>query len=98
MSCDMDADKVMEILRTIRDPELGVSLFDLGIVEGVDIGERGVTVFVNFNRTLPHCKSCVPIAWMVIRAILRDMEKALKDAELKYRIVESSSGAVYLEG
>ncbi len=98
MSQIMNPDEVISLLRSIRDPEFGVSIVELGLIERVNVEEKNVTVFVNFNRSLPHCKSCIPLAWMVIRAVLREMERALKGAGIRYRIVESSSGVVYLEG
>ena len=98
MSENIEANGVIELLKKIKDPEFGVSIVELGLVDGLDVEGGCVTVFVNFNRSLPSCKSCVPLAWMVLRAILREMERALKGAGVRYRIVEKSSGVVYLEG
>jgi len=98
MSQAVDADEIVELLKSIKDPEFGVSIVELGLIEGVHVKEKDVTVFVNFNRSLPSCKSCVPLAWMVLRAILREVGRALKRVGLRYRIVERSTGVIYLEG
>lgn len=47
-------DVVREHLKTIFDPELGISIVDLGLIYGVDIGENGHVV-VRMTLTSPAC-------------------------------------------
>ncbi len=46
-------DEVMEFLREVNDPELGINLVDLGLIRGVDVDERSVTV--TYTLTTPAC-------------------------------------------
>jgi len=55
-------------------------------------------VYVNFSEAMPGCKACTPIAWMVVGAIIRRMERALSETGMKYRIVESSTSLIHGEG
>ncbi len=89
----MMAEEVLEKLRKVREPETGESIVDLGIVTGVKVDEE-VTVYVRFN--MPSCKACLPIAWMVVRAILREIDRVL--AGLKYKVVDDLTGEVYWRG
>jgi metal-sulfur cluster biosynthetic enzyme len=46
-------DEVMEYLREVNDPELGINLVDLGLIRGVEVDERSVTV--TYTLTTPAC-------------------------------------------
>ncbi|MBI2724486.1 MAG: DUF59 domain-containing protein [Chloroflexi bacterium] len=45
---------VMERLKDVFDPEIHMSIVELGLVYGVDIGDDG-TVIVNYTLTSPGC-------------------------------------------
>jgi len=49
----LQEDVVRENLRTVTDPELGVSIVDLGLVYGIDIEDANVTV--RMTLTSPAC-------------------------------------------
>lgn len=53
--------KVVEVLRTVYDPEIPVNVYDLGLVYGVDVDEEG-RVNVQMTLTAPGC----PMAGMVL--------------------------------
>jgi metal-sulfur cluster biosynthetic enzyme len=46
-------DEVLEYLREVNDPELGINLVDLGLIRDVDVDERSVTV--TYTLTTPAC-------------------------------------------
>jgi metal-sulfur cluster biosynthetic enzyme len=46
-------DQVMEALRNVHDPELGINIVDLGLVYGVDIS--GDTVHITYTLTTMGC-------------------------------------------
>lgn len=46
-------DEVMECLREVNDPELGINLVDLGLIRGVDVEDKKVTV--TYTLTTPAC-------------------------------------------
>ena len=79
---------VIEILKRVKEPSTETNIIELGIVERIEVGEEGYTIYVNFSKFMPSCKSCVPIAWLIARAILREMKRVLDEEEIKYKIVE----------
>jgi metal-sulfur cluster biosynthetic enzyme len=46
-------DEVIEFLREVNDPELGINLVDLGLIRGVEVDDRSVTV--TYTLTTPAC-------------------------------------------
>lgn len=68
MTEDPRTARVVEALRSVLDPELGVSVVDLGLVYGIAIdGDR---VRVSLTMTSPAC----PMAELVVR----DAEEAVR--------------------
>lgn len=94
----VDSNHILKLLRKVRDPQFEESIVDLGLISRIEIHEGVAIISVNFNRSLPSCKSCVPMAWMVLRAILREMERVLKKEGIRYRIIENDSDILYAEG
>ena len=74
-----DRDDIIEILRSIKDPETGMSIFELGLVRVVDYDEkeRCMIVRIDFKRRLPACAGCVPLAWSVQKGITDELSKRL---------------------
>lgn len=46
-------DEVREALRDVQDPELMMSMVDLGLIYGIDVADQDVTVTMTF--TSPMC-------------------------------------------
>ena len=76
-------EQVVEALRNVHDPELGINIVDLGLVYGVDIDAD--TVHVSYTLTTMGC----PIGPMIeaeIKAFLSNVEGVHEvDAELVLR-------------
>jgi metal-sulfur cluster biosynthetic enzyme len=49
-----ETDEVLEALRDVVDPELGINVVDLGLVYGVDLGEDGVAT-IDMTLTSAAC-------------------------------------------
>lgn len=47
-------DRVVEALRTVFDPEIPVNIYDLGLIYGIEVNERG-EVDVTMTLTAPNC-------------------------------------------
>jgi len=63
---------VMERLKTVMDPELNVSIVDLGLVYGVRVEERGKKqkqIIVEMTLTTPGCPLAPVINRMVKEAV-----------------------------
>ncbi len=63
---------VIEVLKTVVDPEVGISVIDLGLVYDVNVVDER-KVFVNMTLTTPGC----PMA----QVIAKDAERALSTIE-----------------
>lgn len=48
------AERVVEVLRTVYDPEIPVNIHELGLIYGVDVTPEGV-VTVRMTLTTPMC-------------------------------------------
>lgn len=65
---------VLDALKNVEDPELGMNIVDLGLVYGVELDEDTGHIHVELTLTSPGC----PLGPEIIRAIKREL-KALDD-------------------
>lgn len=54
MKADMIEAEVIEVLRTVYDPEIPVNIYDLGLIYDVDVDDEGA-VAVRMTLTSPAC-------------------------------------------
>lgn len=47
-------DRIVEVLKTVYDPEIPVNIYDLGLVYKIDFKDDGV-LDVNMTLTAPNC-------------------------------------------
>ena len=66
----MDEKSILETLKDVMDPEVGVNIVDLGLVYKVDIQPEEV-VYIQITMTTPAC----PLHGVIIR----NMDKALRE-------------------
>lgn len=45
---------IIDAIRTVYDPEIPVSIFDLGLIYAIDIGDDGI-VNITMTLTAPNC-------------------------------------------
>jgi ATP-binding protein involved in chromosome partitioning len=69
MTEPIDREKVLQVLRTVRDPELHVDLVTLGMIE--DLKVEGGTVSLTVNLTTPGCPLKAQVEKDVREAIQR---------------------------
>jgi len=48
-------EQVFDALRPVQDPEIGLSIVDLGLIYGVDIEDEGKKVQISMTLTSPMC-------------------------------------------
>jgi FeS assembly SUF system protein len=65
-------DKIIEVLKTVFDPEIPVNIWDLGIVYNIDISDNN-DVTITMTMTAPNC----PISEMIID----DVKSSLSNIE-----------------
>jgi FeS assembly SUF system protein len=70
LSADSLRDEIVAALRTVRDPEIPLNIYDLGLIYAIDIGE---TIHVDMTLTAPGC----PVA----TEIVRNVELAVRGVE-----------------
>jgi metal-sulfur cluster biosynthetic enzyme len=66
--------EILEALKEVYDPEIGVNIVDLGLVYGVDWEDERGHVHVDLTLTSPGC----PLGPEIIRDIKREL-RALSD-------------------
>lgn len=47
-------EKIVEVLKTVFDPEIPVNVYDLGLIYKIDVAESGETV-IDMTLTAPNC-------------------------------------------
>jgi len=72
--------KVVEALKTVRDPEIPVNLIDLGLIYDLLVNKDG-TVFVEMTLTTPSCPAAVQLPGEVERAV--GAVEGVKEARVK---------------
>jgi FeS assembly SUF system protein len=61
-------EEVIAALRTVRDPELPVSVYDLGLIYGIEADPDGV-VAIRMTLTAPNCPAAGLLPGEVARAV-----------------------------
>ena len=69
-------EKVVEILRTVFDPEIPVDIYSLGLIYGIDLDDSG-DLSIDMTLTAPNC----PAADFII-----------EDARIKLESIEGING------
>jgi FeS assembly SUF system protein len=59
---------VVEVLRTIYDPEIPVNIYDLGLIYGIDRAENG-DLHIRMTLTAPACPVAGTMPGMVEKAV-----------------------------
>jgi len=73
-------DKVIEQLKTVRDPEIPVNLIDLGLIYELLVNKDG-TVYVEMTLTTPSCPAAVQLPSDVEAAV--KLVDGVKDVRVK---------------
>lgn len=71
-------EQLMDALKNVKDPEIGMNIVDLGLVYGLDWEEEGGDVHVDLTLTSPGC----PLG----PEIIRDIKRALRRFDDVYSV------------
>ncbi|WP_027724251.1 metal-sulfur cluster assembly factor [Tuberibacillus calidus] len=66
---ELNEDIIMEALEDVIDPELGIDIVNLGLVYGVDIGDKG-DVIITMTLTAMGCPLAASIEYEVKRVLM----------------------------
>jgi FeS assembly SUF system protein len=72
-------EKIVQMLRTVYDPEIPVNIYDLGLVYSIDVSEDG-HVDIDMTLTAPNC----PVADFIIEDVRMKVEsvEGVKDVDV----------------
>ena len=73
----MDEQTVLEVLRGVLDPEVGINIVDLGLVYKVDIHAAEGTVHLTLTMTSPAC----PLGEQIAREAVQLVEARVPGAK-----------------
>ena len=48
-------DKVVDLLKTVYDPEIPVNVYDLGLIYRIELSDEGDALSVDMTLTAPNC-------------------------------------------
>jgi metal-sulfur cluster biosynthetic enzyme len=73
--------EIMQALKAVYDPELGISIVDLGLVYGVNTVDEAGQVIVDMTLTTPACP-LGPLIKTQAHAVLTTTFPAIQDVEI----------------
>lgn len=73
-------EKIIEVLKTVYDPEVPVNIYDLGLIYNLEVEDNG-TVKILMTLTAPNC----PIADQILEEIKVKLEllEGIKDVKIE---------------
>ena len=61
--------QVIEVIKTIYDPEIPVNIYDLGLIYQVEADEATGNVFIRMTLTTPNCPAAETLPGQVEREV-----------------------------
>lgn len=74
--------KIVEMLRTVFDPEIPVNVYDLGLIYKIEVAENN-DVLIDMTLTAPNC----PAADFIIEDVKMKVESVENIGEVKINLV-----------
>lgn len=63
-------ERVIELLRTVYDPEIPVNIYDLGLIYNIDVNDEEDWLQVDMTLTAPNC----PAADFIVEDVRQKLE------------------------
>ncbi|MCK5019429.1 MAG: metal-sulfur cluster assembly factor [Candidatus Peribacteraceae bacterium] len=73
--------KVMDVLRNVIDPEVGINIVDMGFIYGIDI--KGKKIHIKMTLTVPSC----PMKSMFLHEVENALKMVFDDVEVEVELV-----------
>jgi metal-sulfur cluster biosynthetic enzyme len=80
-------ERVKKALSTVYDPEIPISVWDLGLVYGIDVDEERGVVRIRMTLTAPACPVSSLILYQVQEALYRELADLKEINEVNVDIV-----------
>ncbi|MCC6046603.1 MAG: metal-sulfur cluster assembly factor [Desulfurococcaceae archaeon] len=80
-------ERVKKALSTVYDPEIPISVWDLGLVYGIDVDEERGIVRIRMTLTAPACPVSSLIIYQVQEALYRELADLKEINEVNVDIV-----------
>ena len=78
-----EAQKVLDVLKQVPDPEVGVNIVDLGLVYRINKDDENKTLEVDVTLSTPGC----PVGDTIIQHIQNILDANYPDYEVKVNLV-----------
>lgn len=79
---EITKERVLEVLKNVIDPEIGLNIVDLGFIYGIDI--KGKKIHVRMTLTTPGCPMHQMFVHEVESALKASFEKVDVEVELVF--------------
>jgi FeS assembly SUF system protein len=63
-------ERVIEVLRTVYDPEIPVNIYDLGLIYRIELNDEATELSVDMTLTAPNC----PAADFILEDVRQKLE------------------------
>jgi len=77
---DATIQRIIEVLKSIYDPEIPINIYDLGLVYSIKISDSDLEV--TLGLTTPFC----PIAYLVVQQTENALKEAFPDKNIKVKL------------
>lgn len=87
--------KIVDILKTVIDPETDLNVVDSGYIYGMTVTEHKTEIWVDFNQRVPECAFCKVVAWKVVETLSSRIAEALSTAGYRnIKVVEAANPSI----
>jgi len=71
MNCELEMqERVIELLKTVYDPEIPVNIYDLGLIYRIELNDDNTVLNVDMTLTAPSC----PAADFIVEDVRQKLE------------------------
>jgi metal-sulfur cluster biosynthetic enzyme len=75
-------DKIIETLKTVQDPELGINVYDLGLIYDILV-DKDHNISITMTLTSPGC----PVGELLVKQVKRNVAKLEETGEVEVDLV-----------
>lgn len=72
--------KIIELLRTVYDPEIPINVYDLGLVYSINVADDSIEVVLGL--TTPFC----PVAYFIVYQVESLLKQHFRDKKINVRL------------